>query len=172
MEYFILKMSSELKNPIVPSLLGVQALSVNPDMLEDYSIGYYERNGKEYSDILTAPLFLVTEQVKELMQLYDEEIYFKGVQLFAKDKTHEPLLYYTVQPYKADCLHKSVRINPNGTVNEVVLEKSKIPKKDIFVLEGLKETRMVISLRMAESLLRRELYGIGLEAVVVRGKDN
>ena len=168
MEYFILKMSDKVKNPIVPSLFGINALSVNADMLEDYSIGYYDRKEKEYSDIITAPLFLVTEEVKKLMQLYDEEILFKGVQLFAKDKTHEPILYYTVQPYKTDCLHKSVRINPNGTVNEVVLAKDKIPKKDIFVLEGLRETRMVISLRMAESLLRREIYGIGLEYVTIK----
>ncbi len=168
MQYFILKMSEHVKNAIVPTLQGINMPIVKIDALEDYSIGYYERQGVEATDILTAPLFMVSEEIKELMRLYDESILFKGIQLFSRDSEYVPVLYYAVQPFCADCLHHDVRINPNGTVNEVILDKARIPQRDIFQIDGLVQQKVVVSLRVAESLLRRRLYGIGLEPIQVR----
>ena len=168
MQYFELKKSEHVKNVIVPILQEITMPIINVDALEDYSIGYYERKGIETTDLLTAPLFMVSEEIKELMRLYDESILFKGIQLFSKDSEYVPALYYAVCPFRADCLHKDVRINPNGTVNEVVLDKTRIPKRDIFQIDGLVQQKIVVSLRVAVSLLRRSLYGIGLKEIQVR----
>ena len=168
MEYFLLKVSNHVNKPIKPKLQSVSTLITEVSDLADYSIGYYDREGNEKTDILTVPLFMVSEEIKNVLKMYDADMICKGIQLFSNDEEYVPILYFAIQPYRADCLHRDVRINPNGTVNEVVLDKKMIPNKDIFVIDRLIETKIVISLRVAESLLRRSIYGIGLETIKVR----
>ena len=167
MEIYELCMSQNIKSPIIPILRGIDAPIIQVSELDDFSLGYYEKHYKEQTELLVSPVFMVSEKMKKIMQLYEAEIYWKGVQLFAIED-HTPLLYYAADVPKVKCLHNSVRVNPNGTINEVVLDSKSLPDKDIFAIDGLVETRIMISLRVAESLLRRDIYGLGLKKVGIQ----
>lgn len=165
MEYFVMKLGSKIKNPVRPVLRGMSEPMISYDELSDFSLGYFDREGVEITDMLTSPVFMVNESIKKLFLLYDEKIKYKGIQLFSMDEKRIPLFYYAVHPQKLDCLHPRTRINPNGTVNEVILDMNKVPDKDIFIPDCLPVPIIIISLRVAESLLRRDIYGLGLEKV-------
>ena len=66
-----------------------------------------------------------------------------------------------------ECLHESSKKYTNGTIEELVLERKKIGEKQIFRVTPLLEYKVIISLPVAESLLRRRFYGIGLKRVKV-----
>ena len=66
-----------------------------------------------------------------------------------------------------DCLHESAEKYDNGMLKELVLDKRKLEGFHIFRVAGLLEYKVIITLPVAESLLRRRLYGIGLRKVKV-----
>lgn len=172
MEYFLLKLSPKVKNPV--RLRAYYADTDSPivtyESLKELSVAYIEDKGEvELTDILASPIFMVSGQVKQLLQLFEPDIKFKAIQMFGfYHKEELKPLYYVPKFPEYPCLHKEVTVNPNGTVNKVVLDKSKIPEASIFRIQGLIENRIIISLEAAESLLRRPFYGIGLEKVEVK----
>ena len=52
-------------------------------------------------------------------------------------------------------------------LKELVWDKKKIKGLDIFRVAGLLEYKVIVSLPVTESLLRRRLYGIGLQRIKV-----
>lgn len=165
MEYFLLTISKNVKNTIKPELIDIESPLINYDTLPEVAVGYFDGSNFEKSDILKYPVLMVSQEIMNLLILYDEELEHKAVQLFTKGNNPEGYLYYAINPKAVDCLHPFVTINPNGTVNEVVLDAKRVPKDDIFLIDRLVERKIVISMRLAESLLRRKLYGIGLETI-------
>lgn len=52
-------------------------------------------------------------------------------------------------------------------VSSLVLNKQKIGRRNLFRLSGLLEYKIVVSLPMVESILRRRLYGVELTKLEV-----
>ena len=75
--------------------------------------------------------------------------------------------YWTFFPMEADCLHESVEILPNGEMKEMLLDTNKIPGVPVFKVAGIRVHRIIITLPVAESLLRRQLFGISLKELPV-----
>lgn len=168
MEYYVWNMSRNVKNPLYPYIKETMGMFPKFEDLKEYSVGYYEKKREtEKPDILMYPVFMVTQEIRDLIRLYDETVEVKGIQLFRLEKKPEPILYYAIRPAEIDCLHPLARVNPNGTIDHVVLDRQKLPEADIFRLGRVKQDKIVVSLRFAESLLRRKLYGIGLEKVEI-----
>lgn len=172
MKYFQLRQGSELHN-----ILGIlwQADYAIPyhvtkqlyDEMERLQVAYYNYNDNlELPDVLEYPTFLVSEMVKKVMKMYDDEISFKGLQLYPTEYEKKMAPFYWL-PYieEYNCLHESSRLLPNGTVDELVLEALQIPDKEIFRVAGIQENRIIVSLPVAESILRRKPYGVWLEKV-------
>ncbi len=138
--------------------------------LENVQIAYYTHNeSSEICDILQKPTFLVSDKIKRLLSLYDGTIAFKAVQLFATVATDKTAPLYWVPCLEIlECLHPATTKYDNGFIKQLVLEKAAIEGKAIFRVGGLLEDKVIISLSVAESLLRRGLYGIGLQKVEVR----
>ena len=59
-------------------------------------------------------------------------------------------------------------MHPNGALKEVILDQHKIKGRDIFRIKGIIENKTIISLAVAESIMRRNPYGVGLERVQVK----
>lgn len=137
-----------------------------PDVL----VGYYK-----YSDMVTMPdvleksFFFVSDEVKHVLHMYDESIPFKAIHVYPFGMVEDMVpLYWTFYPPKAECLHSSVRIFPNGEPEELILDKRKIPEKDVFGISNICVNRIIVSLPVAESLLRRNMFGISLKEVLVK----
>lgn len=48
-----------------------------------------------------------------------------------------------------------------------ILDREKLPKADIFKVGGIKVHKVIVTLPVAESLLRRSIYGMSLKEVKV-----
>lgn len=137
--------------------------------LDQLKVAYYSgRETEEMCDILKEPAYLISNEIKRLFELYDTNMEFKGIQLFstARGNTASPLYWAAGFPM-LDCLHESAVKYDNGMIKELILDKKQIKGSDIFRVAGLLEHKVIVTLPVAEGLLRRRLYGIGLRRVKV-----
>ncbi|MGN6714334.1 hypothetical protein [Anaerocolumna jejuensis] len=174
MDYFELFQSEKVENAV--ELMGLNKNQYSYSMKEeDFSaldklkVAYYSgRDTEEVCDILKEPTYLISNEIKRLFELYDKSIEYKGVQLFstAGENTKSPL-YWVADFPMPECMHESSGKYDNGMLKELVLDRKKIRGLDIFRVAGLLEYKIIVSLPVAESLLRRRLYGIGMRKVKV-----
>lgn len=175
MEYFVLTQSKRVIHPIkiyaLDSSIYKYSMTLEQmEKLDDLRVAYFEHtNGVEMSDILVAPTFLITTPIKKVFSLYDEAMRFKGVQLFTTDEEDQTApLYWVPLCKEIACIHRDTSKYDNGLVKTLVLDEQAIHGESIFKVKGLVESKIIITLPVAESLLRRKLYGIGLEKVEVK----
>ncbi len=64
-------------------------------------------------------------------------------------------------------MHERSKIYDNGMVSSLVLNGQKIGRRNLFRLSGLLEYKIVVSLPVVESILRRRLYGVELTKLEV-----
>lgn len=174
MEYYELFQNKKVENPI--EIMGLESTQYCYDMtredfeaLDKLKVAYFSgREFEEICDILTTPTYLVSDQLKKVLEMYEKEIHFKGVQLFptAKEGRQYPL-YWVPQFPELEALHKDTVIHDNGIAAKLVLDGSKIGDRQIFRIAGLLEYKVVISMPVAESILRRRFYGVGLRKLEV-----
>lgn len=170
--YFILKTHPEVINPIQilkldPSIYNNQVSLEMYKKTSELVVGYFDSGPDvEICDVLEMPVWLISDQVKRLFHLYESSMAFKGVQVFSiypEDNT-SPLYWWPyIEP--VECLSEKTQKYENGTLKELVLKSAPVLQRHIFRVSGLLEHRVIVSLPVAESLLRRGLIGIGLEPV-------
>lgn len=167
MEYYLLSLSEHVTNPIRPHIVDARGPIPDYDKLEAVNAGYFEKKSVDITDMILQPFPMVSLEVKDLLKQEEESLETKALQLFSKDEEHYPVLYFILNPVKADCLAKTVKVNPNGTLDEVILDAEKLPKEKIFMIDGIMERKIVISEYIAEKLLMKDFYGIGFKKVKI-----
>lgn len=177
MEYFLLKESKDVINPI--KILGLDPKRYVPAMthtdfraIEKVSVAYIQyEHQQEIPDILAHPTYMVSDELRKILHMYDENISFKAVQVFPDQKKYvkeAAKTYWIYDCVMENCLHPDTVILPNGTMEQIILDKRKIRGRDIFRLQRTLENKIVVSLAVVESILRRNLYGIGIEKLSMR----
>lgn len=177
MEYFALKQSKDVVNPI--KVFGVDmenytAIMTHQDFknLKRSKVAYAEyTRSHEIPDILTYPTYMVSDTIRRVLHMYDDNISFKSIQVFPtlkKDLQEATRTYWIYDCVMEDCLHPDTVILPNGEAQEIILDKKKVKGRDIFRVKGTLDNKLFISLAVAESILRRNVYGVTLEKVKVR----
>lgn len=174
MQYFELLQSPKVENPIILTGLdkNTYCYSMSSEqfaVLERLNVAYFSGSEREEPcDILLEPTFMVSDELKKLLSIYDKEIAFKGVQVLPT--VEECALYplYWV-PYFSEiaCMHRDSVVYDNGMLSSLVLDKSKIGRQDVFRLAGCLEYKIIVSMPVAESILRRRFYGVGLKKLEV-----
>ena len=175
MEYFEMTQSKKVENPMqlmgLDSQLYTYAMTEKDfEALEKLKVAYF--SGREYEeicDILLQPTYLISDELKKLLELYERKTLFKGVQIFptAKESKQYPI-YWVPQFPVLDCIHNSTVKGDNGMLQKLVLDSRKIGNRQIFRLPGFLEYKVIVSMPVAESNLRRRFYGVGFEKVEVR----
>lgn len=177
MEYFLLKQSEDVVNPI--KIFGVDMENYTVVMThQDFKqikrskVAYAEYSrSHEMPDILTYPTYMVSDTIRRVLHMYDDNISFKSIQVFPtleKDLMEATRTYWVYDCVMEDCLHQDTIILPNGGMQEIILNKTKIKGRDIFRVKGTLDNKLIISLAVAESILRRNVYGIMLEKVRIK----
>ncbi|WP_160690541.1 hypothetical protein [Clostridium sp. C2-6-12] len=169
MDYFLLKQDEEHIN--TPKLLDVfNSIDIrninllNAHKIEDILIFNVNCDDKtEFLDILDRNLFLISEDMKKIIEKYDSGIIFKIIPLI--DLPHERQENYYMPIFEEiECLSEKAELNLNKTVvKKIILDKEKIKGKKIFKIKESVKNLIVVRLDVAESLLRREFKGICLE---------
>lgn len=175
MDYYMLKLSETVKNPIKPysfdkseSLKGYKLEKFKD--LPDLTVAHFDYNDwLEVTDILEEPTLMISDKVKSVIENYNSNMTFKGIQLYSENRENiMDSLFWITDFEVVDCMHNSTEIFPNKWLKKLVLDQEKIEDKHIFKVAGLLETRIMISLRLCESILRRKPMGISFEKVEVR----
>lgn len=177
MEYYLLRQAGNIVNPIkitnLDPLVYKSGMShQNFKNLDEAVVGYvsYEPE-KEIPDILTYPAYMVSDVIRKVMSMYDENISFKAVQVFPDNQEYikeASKVYWIYDCVMENCIHPDTVILPNGAIKQVILDKHKVKGRDIFRIKNTVENKTIISLAVAESIMRRNLYGVGLERVIMR----
>lgn len=174
-EYYIIK--SNVTTPVKPILLQANEYAYklsdeNFKNMPQGSSGYYEyRNDVCSPDLLTHPTFMVSDLVKNAIEIYHDNLEWKQLYVMPTDERYinkGVQLFYIPRLEGIDCLVNDVVILPNGAVKDIILDNKKLKNNDIFYIEGIVENIVIVSLRLVESILRRNPLGISFERVEVR----
>jgi hypothetical protein len=173
MDYFLLNQDERYTN--TPRLIDVfkniniKNLNLpNAHKIEDIIIFQVSADdGCEFLDILDSQLFLISEDLKKIIEKYDRNILFKTLVLI--DSLRDRQENYSLPICEEiECLSYKSELNLNKTVvKKIVLDKEKIEGKKFFKIKESSKPLVVIRLDVAESLLRRDFRGIKLERLQV-----
>lgn len=94
---------------------------------------------------------------------------FKCIQLLPHNQSTESVpRYWILDVPEVDCLQDSTLFYPNGMLKKLVLDREKIPENPCFKVGQLLETRIIVSLDLAEKILQKNPFGIYFEKVEVK----
>ncbi|WP_019535822.1 imm11 family protein [Paenibacillus ginsengihumi] len=121
----------------------------------------------EYLDVLTTQLYLVSEKMKQIIEMYEPDCLFKLIPLMNRELGKQKL-YYLPLFAEVEALSPSAEFNlDRSVIRKLVLQEDKIKGKRIFRVKESEKPLIVVRLDVAESMLRRDLVGVGLKRVPV-----
>lgn len=173
-QYFTLDISEKVNRPLtiigLPSRYNNKIKKEGFDQLERAVVAYYSsKSHPEISGVLTAPAFLFNDPLKHIIELYEPRLEAKAIQIFgAEPECTDHYLYWFPYLTPVSCLHGETEKYPNGMLKKLVLAEARLPQAHVFQVAGILEHRVIISLPLAESILRRCPYGIRIQPVEVR----
>jgi hypothetical protein len=174
MEYFRLRQDPEYRDAPVPGdvfkqIDWRQLTGKEAHKIADITI--FRLSGKEapdFIDLLDRQLFMVSPVLKGVLQLYVPNLTFKRVLLTNAGQKCQKL-YYLPLFEPVDCLSDaSIQTPDKRMVKHLVLDGKTIGNAAVFRVRHGYETMMIARLDAAESILRRNLRGIFLQAVAVK----
>ena len=173
-QYFRLSISKKIVRPL--EIIGLPEWYKNDigkdqfTLLDDAIVAYFKGESlPEISAVLASPAFLICDELKELCRLYYANLQAKAIQIFAGELEHkENYLYWIPRIEPVTCIHSTTEKYSNGMVKHLVLDKELVKEYPIFLVDGILEHWVIVTLPLAESILRRCLYGIQLDPVEVK----
>lgn len=127
-------------------------------------IMYVEANKyNEYSGYIETPVKLITKKIKPILNKYQPDIMFKPVILIEKESNRQEE-YYKIDIPPAECASKHSVYDALGNITEFILDEEKVKHLRIFSVKDYKN-QICVRLDVAESILRRNAYGIMFEKV-------
>lgn len=168
-EYFWLKPDAALSNPIQIFHFAVEGpvttgMSIDPQKIPKHQVAYFEYSPQlEICDVLFRPTLLIENAVKRLWGLYEPQMKFKSVQVFANDPEIEVSPLYWSPVLKAvDCMDGETSFYSNGMLENLVVRLRSVQAHQILQVAGSIENVTLVSLPVAESMLRRFMTGYDL----------
>lgn len=172
MDYFLLKQDNRYTSTpqIINFFQRINSKDLNPlrsdNIPENNSFFVRSSENNRFLDIIDKPIFLVCEQMRNIMAKYNRNIIFKRVALIDRENKNQKI--YNIPIWEEiNALHEDSEIKFN-VVKKIVLDKEKVKNRKIFKIKESDKTLIVIRLDVAESLLRREFEGISLERLEIK----
>ena len=117
-----------------------------------------------HAEILESPFIMVSDSLCKAIQMYDDEAEFTNI-ILASQMGRPSLDYKVALISRIDCLHESSEFYKDHSVKELVLDQQKVGDRQIFKIKGISPHFVIVSMNIAESILRRSLYGVRLEEI-------
>lgn len=135
--------------------------------LNEVSFLYVLGSGDEvFSDLIQNPIYMISEKVQPVFDMYEDELIFKKVMLINKEVQSQKKYFHVVTDHIEGLSDKTL-FYPDGREKKIILEASKIYPHHIFQLKNVKGNYLIVSLPVVESLLRRKVQGILFEEIEV-----
>ena len=126
-----------------------------------------------FTDIILFPFLLVSPMVQGVIKMYRERCFFRKV-ILLDQKNQESVLYYLpVLDETSDIQIQRIQYTNGRGVPEISdIKGEKIePDRNLFWVKDSKKRHIILSLDMAESLIRRGITGLGLCEVQLFNKN-
>ena len=167
MEYFILRQDQSIANPIIP-------FKTSEAFDEDYVYSsvfaeVVEKENALYLDYLDKPERMVSDELKELLTKYEDNIDFTAI-VFTVVKKATQRLYWLMDIVEKNCISDETTYTLDGRIKELVIDPKKVELDCIFQVDTIKESFTIVNLDVAESMLRRPLLGFQLQRVKLEGR--
>lgn len=167
MRYFELTADRGLSNPVQIQKIdtGIYKNGIKKedfDAVKQLQVAYFDYSEQtEVCDALWEPAFMVSDALRRVFALYEPGMAFRGVQLFANDPEESTApLYWLPYIEPVGCMGKDSRKYPNGMLEKLVLDKdAPVSDRHVFRVADILEYRVIISLPVAESMIRRQMTG-------------
>ena len=132
---------------------------------------YVKKKGRiEYPDFIENPVMLLSEKLKGIMSKYQKDAVFEAVMLIEKE-TRRQETYYMISAPRIECASDETTYDSRGNIKELILDQEKVGHFRIFFACG-NERQILVRLDVAESILRRDPYGVWFERIKVRSKGD
>jgi len=172
MKYFILSQKADLPNLVKPLVRADKAYERRQTVTKEEADGIKDvtivpvisNRDNIYPGVIDLPVFLVSDDVKKMLALYDESLIFKCAVLTDKEQKKQAIYWLTLMD-EVSCLAPSTEFHKAGSLKKLVLDTEKTFGRRIFWVGGIREKIVAVNLDIAESLLRRFLLGIQLTQI-------
>ncbi|EQB90142.1 hypothetical protein J2Z44_001682 [Clostridium punense] len=130
-------------------------LKEDADTFNDITTIFVEGQGDSlYPDFIESPVFLVSDELKKVLAMYDDTLIFKTV-ILSNLKEQSQKIYWLLLTDILDALSEKTEFYKNGWEKHIVIDHKKVQGYKVFQIKGLKKSRLFIHLDVAESMLRR-----------------
>lgn len=165
MDYFILSQDRRIKGFVNYSdVKNLKIKEILQDKITPISLQVNNEKDYDYLDIIEGDITIVSEKLKVLLEKYDENIFFRPLVFQDLEKQKQSLYWISVFE-EVDCVSDKSEFNKNGTIKKLVINKEKAKGYRIFTIKGTLEKIIVVSLDLAESILRRGFLGIKINKI-------
>ena len=116
----------------------------------------------EFLDVIFHPVFAVSDQVQQVLKLYEPNMVWKELMLYDK-KNKLVQLYHVPMLWDMACLTDKSKENlGKGQCADIQINQLGLRDKSIFLLASVQKRYVVMRLDLVESLLRRNVTGLHL----------
>lgn len=126
-----------------------------------------------FTDMILYPFLLISPMIQEVIQMYREPCFFREV-ILLEQLSGKSIIYYLPVLDETERIQVRRKEYRNGicTLDTVQEEGNEIyVDRNLFWVRDSKKRHIIISLDMAESLIRRGVIGLGLCEVSLYTKD-
>lgn len=142
-------------------------LKADQERLNEMTVLYLDGKGEEARpDFIQRPVTMFSERLQDILEAYEPELIFKDVLLIHKEKELQYRYVHTLMD-QLEAISQNSEFYPNGMEKRLILDGRKAAGRHLFLLENSRRRDPLVSLPLAESLLRRNCIGIRLEEVEV-----
>lgn len=139
------------------------------DRINDITSLYLDENrGECVPDFIKSPVYMVSDMVRRVIDMYEDDLTFKKIVLIHKDEMRE-LAYYHLLLKEIEALDETTQYYDNGMEKRMILNRDKIGDHKAFLLADSRIKLPVVSLEVVESLLRRHVMGVQFKEIEVIG---
>lgn len=171
MKYYIMSQDTKIQN-------GIKFREFSGKKSEEFGIEHIGRikntvtmhvNDTEhtvYEEVIEAPCYMVSKRIYDVIHMFDPDVAFSNAVFSFKER--EPQMYKILLTDRIDVLHESSEFNKDNSLKHLILDKEKIQGAHIFRIAGISPNYIVVSMAIAESILRRKCEGLCLTEVEIR----
>lgn len=126
-----------------------------------------------FTDFILFPFLLVSHKVMDVIKMYREHCYYRDVILLDQLSGRSEMYCLPVfdETDRLQILEKSGEGENCGKFSSKQDKPEVLINKNIFWVRDFRKRHTIISLDLAESLLRREVFGLGIREVALFMKD-